>query len=188
MTSSRSGTFVGRGLRVGALIPAGLLIAGVAVLGCPGTLTGKECFLQEERAQILLQQSCTGGGCHNASEKVYQLDLQTIGIGPRLKDKASYDCNDLPLIVPGKPEESALYLKLLDPPPCGSRMPLAQPAMYPEDIEVLRVWIAGMDGSCEGGGSGGSGGAGGASGTTSATTSSSTSEGGAGGGGTGGGT
>ena len=34
MTSSRSGTFVGRGLRVGALIPAGLSIAG-AKAGLP---------------------------------------------------------------------------------------------------------------------------------------------------------
>lgn len=153
----------GHGLRMSVIVPALLGIAGAVVLGCPGTLAGKECFLQEERAAKLLAMNCTSGGCHPSEEPAYDLDLLTRGVGPRLAGAASYDCNDLPLIEPGKPEQSALYLKLLDPPPCGSRMPLGRPEMYPEDVEIIRVWIAGMDGTCETGaaGSGGGGGGGG---------------------------
>jgi hypothetical protein len=169
-----------------ALTPAALLIAGALLTGCPGTLPGKECFQQEDCAAAVLVQNCTAGACHGAEDAAYGLDLETRGAGPRIKGKASFACNGLALIEPGKPEQSALYLKLFDPPPCGSRMPLGRPELDPADIEVLRVWIAGMDGSCETGatGSGGGGGAGGSA-ATSATTESTTttSEGGSGGGG-----
>ena len=148
-------------LRMSALVPAALLVAGAAVLGCPGTLAGKECFSQEERAAAVLVERGAGAGCHNAEDTIYGVDLQTRGIGPRLKGKASSSCGDLALIEPGKSEESALYLKLFDPPPCGGRMPLGRPELYPGELEVLRVWIAGMDGSCETGGTGSGGGGGG---------------------------
>ena len=53
------------------------------------------------------------------------------------------------LVVPGKPEESLLYLKLQTPPPpnCGERMPrpaegmMAMPAA-PSDIQIVHDWIA----------------------------------------------
>ena len=58
-------------------------------------------------------------------------------------------CQFKRLVVPGKPMESLLYLKLQTPPPanCGMRMPLpVENAPYrpapPADIEIIRSWIA----------------------------------------------
>jgi hypothetical protein len=58
-------------------------------------------------------------------------------------------CQFKRLVVPGKPMESLLYLKLQTPPPpnCGMRMPLpvenAAPRPAPAaEIEVIRSWIA----------------------------------------------
>lgn len=44
-------------------------------------------------------------------------------------------------VVPGKPEESLLYLKLLDPPPIGKRMPRNRAALSPEEIKTIETWI-----------------------------------------------
>lgn len=137
---------------------AATLLGGVAMLGCPGTLAEKECFLQERDAHNLLLASCLGTGCHGSENSAADLDLQTSGLGTRLKDQVSKNCDGKILVVAGDPEASVLYSKLLDSAPCGSRMPLGQPALYDEDIETIRIWIAGLDGSCAGGGAGGSGG------------------------------
>jgi hypothetical protein len=45
------------------------------------------------------------------------------------------------LVTPGDPNSSLLYRKLLDMPPCGSRMPPTG-ALMPEDIERIRTWIS----------------------------------------------
>lgn len=47
-------------------------------------------------------------------------------------------------IDPGHPESSLIYLKLIDPPPCGVRMPNLPGALGhldPRDIEQVRSWI-----------------------------------------------
>jgi len=165
---------MGHGWRISAMVPAAALLAGVAMLGCPGTLADKQCYVNEERAHAVLVTSCTDGGCHNAKDKSTGLDLESAGVGPRLKGVASLTCTT-PLVDPGNADGSALYGKLQDPPPCGSRMPLGRPELFPEDVEAIRVWIQGLDGSCgdagttSGAGAGGAGaggaGAGGAGGT-----------------------
>lgn len=161
-----------------ALGVSAALFCSASMLGCPGTLADKECFLQERDAHAILVASCTETTCHNAQDKALGLDLETAGIGSRLKGTPTLTCNSQALVVPGDPDGSILYSKLFDAPPCGSRMPLGQPALFDEDIEVIRVWIAGMDGSCSSpSGTGGTPSTGGAGGTGGA---------GTGGGGTGG--
>jgi hypothetical protein len=179
--------------RISAMVSAALLVSGLALLGCPGTLAKKECFLQEERARSILVGSCLDATCHNAKDKVVGLDLETGGISTRLSGKAALCKSDLTLITPGDPEASLLYTKLGAAPPCGSRMPLARPELYPEDLVVIEAWIKGLDGSCADAaattsGSGGSGGASSSSsGGTGGASSSSSGSGGSGGtGGTGG--
>lgn len=179
-------------LRISAIVPLALLLCGVALLGCPGTLAEKECFVQEARAVKILTQSCIDKTCHNSSEAVVGLDLETAGISERLKGKKALTC-DGNLIEPGDPAKSILFAKLQDPPPCGSRMPLAKAELFPEEIEILRTWITGLDGSCSNGGSGGgmagsagSSGAAGSSGTSGAAGSSGGASGAAGSGGMGG--
>jgi hypothetical protein len=50
-------------------------------------------------------------------------------------------CGGMAMIVPGKPEESLFYLKLLGTPPCGSRMPLGGAALPEAQIAMVRSWI-----------------------------------------------
>lgn len=163
------------GLRFSATVVTGLWSC-LAALGCPGSLADKECFLQEERARTILVASCAYGGCHSEKDKSTGLDLESPGAGKRLSSKAALTC-DGNLIDAGKPDASVIYTKLSDPPPCGSRMPLAHPELAEEDKAIIRAWIVGLDGSCSGAG-GGAGGTGGSGGTTS------TSSGGGGAGGT----
>lgn len=148
------------GLTAAAIGCVAVLVGGSVMLGCPGTLENKECFLQERAAHDILAASCTAKSCHNAEDEALGLDLETSGLGSRLSGKASTSCDGKLLVDPGNPEESVLYGKLLDTPVCGSRMPLGQPPLFEEDIEIVRLWIAGMDGSCANAGAGGAGGAG----------------------------
>lgn len=145
-------------LRIPALVTAATLFAGVTLLGCPGTLpeADKACFLQEDQAVRLLADSCGGAGCHGGDNPSTGLDLESPGVRARLVDQPSITCTQ-PLVDPGNPDNSAIYTKLTDPPPCGSRMPFARPEMYPEDKEILRAWIAGLNGSSCSSGTGGSG-------------------------------
>ena len=172
------------GLRFSATVVTGLWSC-LAALGCPGSLANKECFLQEERARTILVASCAYGGCHSEKDKSTGLDLESPGAGKRLSAKAALTCDGV-LIDAGKPDASVIYTKLSDPPPCGSRMPLAHPELAEEDKATIRAWIVGLDGSCSGAGGSGAGGAGGSGGTTSSSggaggTGGATSSGGAGG-------
>lgn len=54
----------------------------------------------------------------------------------------SMDCAGMVLVKPGQPEASLLYLKGLDPPPCGSRMPLGGARLTAAQNEMIRSWIA----------------------------------------------
>jgi hypothetical protein len=140
------------------------------MLGCPGSLADadKECFLQEERAHTILVASCAYGGCHSAKDKSTGLDLESPSTGKRLAGKASLTCNGGVLIEVGNADASVVYTKLSDPPPCGSRMPLAHPELADEDKQSIRAWITGLNGSCSGaGGAGGATSSGGAGGATS---------------------
>jgi hypothetical protein len=58
------------------------------------------------------------------------------------KDSSSSRCNGMPLVTPGDPEASLFYLKLMDPSPCGARMPLGGSALSASQLEQVRSWIA----------------------------------------------
>jgi hypothetical protein len=45
------------------------------------------------------------------------------------------------MVVPGQPEMSLLYRKLMDMPPCGTRMPPTG-ALNPAELDRIRTWIA----------------------------------------------
>src|SRR5262245_52415147 len=99
------------------------LASGAFVLGCPGKLADKECFVQERDAHKILLGSCTGASCHNAKDHTSKLDLETPNVGSRLSGTTSATCQGV-LIAPGDPDRSILYGKLAEPVVCGSRMPL----------------------------------------------------------------
>lgn len=45
-------------------------------------------------------------------------------------------------VVPGKPEESFFYTKLLEDPPFGKQMPRGRKKMTMEEIQIIKEWIA----------------------------------------------
>jgi mono/diheme cytochrome c family protein len=53
----------------------------------------------------------------------------------------SAKCSGKPYVVPGKPDESLLILKLTTPP-CGDRMPLGGDPLSSEQIASIRAWIS----------------------------------------------
>lgn len=55
----------------------------------------------------------------------------------------SRDCAGMAYVVPGDPESSLFYLKLLDDPGCGEKMPLGGGNIPAEQVEMVRSWIAG---------------------------------------------
>lgn len=60
------------------------------------------------------------------------------------KTSTSMDCGGMVLVKPGEPEASLFYLKGLDPPPCGSQMPLgpASAHLSAAQSEMIHSWIA----------------------------------------------
>jgi mono/diheme cytochrome c family protein len=58
------------------------------------------------------------------------------------KMSAGTKCAGHSLVVPGHPEESLLYLKSQEPPPCGGRMPLGGDQLTDTQLEMVRTWIA----------------------------------------------
>jgi hypothetical protein len=76
--------------------------------------------------------------CHgpDANQRKAHLRLDT-------QDGARADLGGYHAIVPGKPDDSELYLRITDPVP-SVRMPLAKSGktLSPREIELLRRWIA----------------------------------------------
>ena len=54
----------------------------------------------------------------------------------------SRDCAGQDLVVPGDPDNSVFYVKLLANPGCGERMPLGGGDLPAEQIMMVRSWIA----------------------------------------------
>jgi hypothetical protein len=116
---------------------------GGATTGDAGAQTG--CA----EACELIAMRCAVAGCHGATGPASGLDLASPDIGTRLSGTAatSMACNGEVLIDPESPDDSILYGKLLDPPACGTRMPLGAP-LTAAQIDCIRRWVA--DPVCEG--------------------------------------
>lgn len=78
---------------------------------------------------------CTG--CHNAVQSSAGLDLSDTD------GDAIYRIVDEHLVVPGRPRESLLFLKVnCAEPPSGSRMPLGDADLSILQQELIHDWIA----------------------------------------------
>jgi endo-1,4-beta-xylanase len=92
--------------------------------------------------------NCTFGACHgqppNANSGMLELfsndkDMTYARlVGPASTSAA---CGGMPMVTPGNPDMSLLYLKLLATPPCGVRMPFGG-MLTDGQIEQIRLWIA----------------------------------------------
>lgn len=90
----------------------------------------------------IFKTQCTG--CHGASAPQGGLDLVSPDFATRLggKESASQSCGDALVIDLDNPEESQLYLRLLEDPECGARMPYnAATPLTEEESGWVLAWI-----------------------------------------------
>jgi hypothetical protein len=114
----------------------------------------------------IIAMRCATAGCHAASSPAGGLDLASPDLAMRLADApaTTASCSSETLLDTASPEDSLLYGKLLDPPTCGTRMPLGLP-LDDDEIACMLRWME--DPSCGDDGNPPAGGAGGASGSGS---------------------
>ena len=106
--------------------PAGTILA----LACAGTLFGAD---YPGEIQPLLQRHCYD--CHAGPRARSGLRLDTGAALVRGGDRGA-------VVVPGRPEESALLQILRGEHPEVPRMPYNSPALGPEEVESIAQWIA----------------------------------------------
>ena len=75
--------------------------------------------------------SCHGSDTMNKSD-LYMDDYQTLMKGGK---------HGVP-VVPGKPDKSLMYRKLLPDPPFGKQMPRGHKKITPEAVQIIHDWIA----------------------------------------------
>lgn len=74
--------------------------------------------------------SCHGSDNENPSD-LYMDDYETLMKGGK---------HGVP-VVPGKPDQSNLYLKLMPDPPFGKQMPRGHKKITPEAVKMIHDWI-----------------------------------------------
>ena len=89
---------------------------------------------------------CLSAGCHGAASQAAGLVLDAGVSYDNLVDVAptspAAGAQGLLRVIPGDPEQSYLFVKLVNPGPAlGSRMPLGQPPLAVDQIDLVRSWI-----------------------------------------------
>lgn len=122
-----------------------LMAAGVA---CSDLTTSTEMVFDPvsegpatfERVQGLFDVSCASSGCHGGQEWSAWPDLRAGNAYDNIVGVESSQV--IPLVAPGQPDSSYLYLKLLpDTGISGDRMPLGGPYLEPSTLETVYTWI-----------------------------------------------
>jgi hypothetical protein len=93
--------------------------------------------------------NCNLGACHLGSSMMvagdaattYKNIIDVVASGADQPMLPGCGSSGLKLIVPNKPNESLLLLKVKEAPPCGSRMRLNGPFLEARDIEQITKWI-----------------------------------------------
>jgi hypothetical protein len=141
--------------RAGAALLAALALA-TPLAGCPGDLSDPGRFASQfgtggggaggddggmcPDTPTFLAATCTAAGCHAAASPAASLDLASPDVYTRLSGKMATGGAGL-LIDPQSPAASILYLKLLAPPPYGSRMPLVGSPLSDAETACVLSWI-----------------------------------------------
>lgn len=111
-----------------------LLLAGCG--GPPPTLKRVE--------TEVFAKSCTFSSCHSASAPAEGLNLESPTHAKLVGVKArATGATDLTLVVPGKPDDSYLYQKLMQTKPrVGAQMPNNGDPLEAGRMTLVRDWIA----------------------------------------------
>lgn len=91
----------------------------------------------------VFKKDCASAGCHGASSPAAGLDLESDGVGARLKGKVA-SASGFVLLDPAAPEQSAVYTKLSSPAPFGTRMPLGQAPASAQTRACVLKWVKGV--------------------------------------------
>ena len=131
---------------VKAFLPLALLT--VAGLACSDLTTSTEMVFDPsskgpatfEQVQGLFDVSCSSSGCHGGQEWSAWPDLRA---GEAYDNIVGVESSQgIPLVDPGMPDNSYLYIKLLpDAEIAGDRMPLGGPYLEPATLETVYMWI-----------------------------------------------
>jgi hypothetical protein len=93
----------------------------------------------------VFQVACGFENCHGAVP-AWNLYLLMPDTEDRLVNRPSLICTEWTLVVPGSPEQSLLWHKLVDPKPaCGKRMPFRIGVLSDATLECIRSWILSLD-------------------------------------------
>lgn len=123
---------------------------GVSLAGCPGELDDEARFRVDgggtptncDDAMPIFKASCLGSGCHNATDKYSDLDLETPGVVARYKGvKAKGGGGTHSLIDDTAPEKSAIYTKTKTPAPFGLVMPMTGTKLTAAEQACIASWI-----------------------------------------------
>ncbi|MDH5675482.1 MAG: hypothetical protein OEZ06_25390 [Myxococcales bacterium] len=97
--------------------------------------------------EILQPRHCDSYLCHGAYAGGLDLTSEQAAYEDLVNAPATgLDCVDgnYSRVIPGEPDGSLLYIKLLASPPCGDEMPPSPTPLLPEgEIEAIRQWILG---------------------------------------------
>lgn len=132
---------------------AGMCMAVLAVaVGCGGGGDTGNCDTDPTWAacvQPLMAASCSNVGCHDGNGGGAGLDLTVTDPSTVIAATPTTSGSDFKMVVAGKPDESAFYLKLLDdsarPAAAqgkvqGSKMPLGG-SFSAANIATVKLWI-----------------------------------------------
>lgn len=89
--------------------------------------------------QPLLTRAMGGCSCHTPASSSIAANFDVSSL-PTMRRGGATSGNRI--VVDGEPCASVLYQKVSDTPPFGSRMPLGNMPLTPEEVELVHDWIA----------------------------------------------
>lgn len=120
---------------------AALLLPACGSSTDPGDLPDPVDVSFAAQVQPIFDANCAG--CHVGADPNPQggLDLDSGQAWFSLVDVFSQGYPGFRRVVPGEPDSSVLYQKLMGNPDFGDRMPRLQAPLPSRDISTIRVWI-----------------------------------------------
>ena len=97
--------------------------------------------LTEVQTQIFTP-TCATSGCHTGASPAQGMDLSAGQTFSNTVNVLSTEDGDFDRVEPGDPDNSYLVQKVEGSASSGGRMPLGQPALSNDEIQLIRSWIA----------------------------------------------
>lgn len=121
--------------------------------GCPGSIDNPErftidggsvpegCSLSDIHADLIVPSCASTAGCHVESNSGGGLNLAN-NFDSLIDADASSTCSGETLIDSADPSNSLVYLKVIDPPPCGLIMPFTEgDGLNEDEAACVLQWV-----------------------------------------------